>query len=132
VLADPQLDFPFYFPGLRVVGSRYAGTEPRIYNLRDETGKKHEAYRLVFQAPGIGEYYGVQGMTWKAPPILDNPDQTAKRKGRKFKIYKDGSAVRLVAWKTKRGAYWVSNTLTLRLEPDQMLAIAASLRRLGG
>ena len=28
-------------------GSRYAGTEPRIYGIRDERGKKHRAYRLV-------------------------------------------------------------------------------------
>jgi LCP family protein required for cell wall assembly len=130
VLADPKLDFPFYFPSARVRGSSYAGTEPRIYKIQDERGKKHDAYRLVLRAPGIGEFYGVQGMTWKAPPILDDPDRTEVRRGRKLKLYYDGKRLRLVAWKTRRGVYWVSNTLTQSIDADQMIEIAASLRRL--
>jgi hypothetical protein len=35
-----------------------------------------------------------------------------------------------VAWKTKRAVYWVSNTLTQTIDEDQMIAIAASLKRL--
>jgi LCP family protein required for cell wall assembly len=130
VLADPRLDFPFYFPELKVGGSVYEGTEPELYRLRDERGKRHDAYRLVLRAPGIGNYYGVQGMTWKAPPILDNPDRSLERDGRTFQLYYDGSRVRLVAWHTKRGVYWVSNTLTRSLSRAEMLEIAASLRRL--
>jgi LCP family protein required for cell wall assembly len=130
VLADPKLEFPFYFPTVRVRGSSYSGTEPRIYRLDDERGKRHDAYRLVLRAPGIGEYYGVQGMTWKAPPILDGPDRTMMRRGRKLRLYYDGKRLRLVAWKTKRGAYWVSNTLTQSIGEDQMIEIAASLKRL--
>ena len=130
VLADPKLKLPFYFPGVRVAGSSYAGTEPRIYRLRDEHRRRHEAYRLVLRAPGVGEYYGVQGMTWKAPPILDNPDVTRRRRGRRYQLYYDGSRLRLVAWRTRRGVYWVSNTLTQSIGEAQMLEIAASLRRL--
>jgi polyisoprenyl-teichoic acid--peptidoglycan teichoic acid transferase len=130
VVADTKLKFPFYFPTVRVTGSSYAGTEPRIYRLKDERGKKHQAYRLVLRAPGIGEYYGVQGMTWKAPPILDDPDKTVRRGKRRYRVYYDGKNVRLVAWKTRRAVYWVSNTLTQSIGQDQMLEIAASLRRL--
>jgi LCP family protein required for cell wall assembly len=130
VLADPKLDFPFYFPAVRVRGSSYAGTEPRIYKIEDERGKKHDAYRLVLRAPGIGEYYGVQGMTWKAPPILDDPDRTVERRGRKLRLYYDGKRLRLIAWRTRRGVYWVSNTLTQSIGEDQMIEIAASLKRL--
>jgi LCP family protein required for cell wall assembly len=130
VLADPKLKFPFYFPTVRVTGSSYAGTEPRIYKLRDERGKKHDAYRLVLRAPGVGEFYGVQGLTWRAPPILDDPDRTVERRGRKLRLYYDGRRLRLVAWKSRRGVYWVSNTLTQSIDEEQMLAIAASLRRL--
>ena len=75
MLADPKLKFPFYFPTLRTSGAAYAGTEPRVYTIRDEKGKKHEAYRLVVSKGLAGEYYGIQGMTWKDPPILDNPDE---------------------------------------------------------
>jgi polyisoprenyl-teichoic acid--peptidoglycan teichoic acid transferase len=132
VLADPKLRFPFYFPGVRTKGSSYSGTtpEPRIYNLKDETGKKQQAYRLVIRAPGIGEYYGVQGLTWKAPPILDNPDRTIHHNGRKLRLYYDGKRLRLVAWKTNRAVYWVSNTLTDSIGSAQMIEIASSLTRL--
>ncbi len=130
VIADPKLDFPFYFPAVRVRGSSYAGTEPRIYKIIDERGKKHDAYRLVLRAPGIGEFYGVQGMTWRAPPILDDPDRTVERRGKKLRLYYDGRRLRMVAWKTRKGAYWVSNTLTQSIGEDQMIEIAASLRRL--
>jgi polyisoprenyl-teichoic acid--peptidoglycan teichoic acid transferase len=131
VIADPKLKLPFYFPAVRARGSSYSGPEqPRLYKLKDETGKKHEAYRLVLRAPGIGEYYGVQGMTWKAPPILDNPDRVVRRDGRKLRLYYDGRHLRLVAWKSKRGVYWVSNTLTQSVGNAQLLEIAGSLRRL--
>jgi LCP family protein required for cell wall assembly len=130
VIADPKLKIPFYFPTKRVAGSAYSGTEPRVYTIRDERGKKREAYRLVLSRQRVGEYYGVQGLAWKAPPILDDPDRTIRRGGRKFQLYYDGKRLRLVAWKTKRAVYWVSNTLTQTVNEDQMIAIAASLKRL--
>ena len=101
VLADPKLKFPFYYPTVRVSGSAYSGTEPRIYKIKDERGKKHEAYRLVLRAPGIGEFYGVQGLTWKAPPILDGPDRIVQRGNRRLRLYYDGKRLRLVAWKAE-------------------------------
>jgi LCP family protein required for cell wall assembly len=130
VLADPKLKFPFYFPTLRTTGAAYAGTEPRIYTIRDEKGKKHEAYRLVVSKGLAGEYYGVQGMTWKDPPILDNPDETRMSNGRRYQLYYDGRRLRLVAWKTRRAVYWISNTLSQSLNQRQMLAIVDSLTRL--
>jgi LCP family protein required for cell wall assembly len=130
VIADPKLDFPFYYPTRRVAGSVYSGTEPRIYNIEDERGKKRQAYRLVLSTQRVGEYYGVQGLTWKAPPILDDPDRTITRGNRKFRLYYDGKRLRLVAWRTKRAVYWISNTLTQSIGEDQMIAMAASLKRL--
>jgi polyisoprenyl-teichoic acid--peptidoglycan teichoic acid transferase len=130
VLADPKLKFPFYFPTLRTSTAAYAGTEPRIYTIRDEQGRKHEAYRLVVSKGLAGEYYGVQGMTWKDPPILDNPDQTVTSGRRRLQLYFDGRRLRLVAWKTRKAVYWVSNTLSQSLNRRQMLAIAESLTRL--
>jgi LCP family protein required for cell wall assembly len=130
VLADPKLRFPFYFPRLRTDGAAYAGTEPRTYTIRDENGKKHQAYRLVVSKGLVGEYYGIQGMTWRTPPILDNPDEVRNVGGRRLRIYYDGRRVRLVAWRTRKAVYWVSNTLSQSLNSRQMLAIAQSLTRL--
>ena len=73
-----------------------------------------------------GQYYGVQGTDWRSPPILDNPSSSVTSGGRTFKLFYDGSRLKLVAWRTRRGSYWVSNTLTQSLGKDQMLGIAAS------
>jgi hypothetical protein len=37
ILARKQLDFPFYYPKVKVAGSSYVG-EPRFYTIRDELG----------------------------------------------------------------------------------------------
>jgi polyisoprenyl-teichoic acid--peptidoglycan teichoic acid transferase len=130
VLADPKLDFPFYFPTLRNSTGAYTDTQPRVYTIRDETGKKHQAYRLVVSKGIAGQYWGVQGVTWKDPPLLDDPDEKRTVNGRRLSIYKDGGAIRIVSWRTRRAVYWVSNTLTTDLNNRQMIAIASSLRRL--
>jgi LCP family protein required for cell wall assembly len=130
ILAARKTGFAFYFPTQRAGGGSYIGQGPRLYTIRDELGKPHRAYRLVLSAGENAGYYGIQGMTWRRPPILDDPHTTRTVKGRKLLIYRDGRKVHLVAWKTPRGVYWVSNTLTRRLNERQMIAIAASLRRL--
>ncbi len=132
ILASRKVDFPFYFPTLRTSNASYQGTEPRTYAIRDEKRGKHDAYRLVLAKGIVGEYYGVQGTTWRQPPILDDPHETVVRNGRKLMVFRDGERVRLVAWRTPKAVYWVSNTLTQSLSSQQMVGIAASLKRLGG
>jgi hypothetical protein len=128
-LVRGKLDFPFYFPGLRTEQATYADGGPRTYTIRDAKGRRHDAYRLVVGAGELGQYYGVQGMTWRRPPILDDPDSTTTIAGRRFRLYRDGRRIRLVAWETRRAVYWVSNTLTSSLTNRQMLATAESLTR---
>jgi len=84
----------------------------------------------VISAGDDGEYYGVQGMTWTDPPILDDPDETRTVAGRRLRLYRDGRRIRIVAWETRRAVYWVSNTLSSSLTNRQMLATAQSLTRL--
>jgi LCP family protein required for cell wall assembly len=132
ILAARKLDFPFYFPTLRTSAAAYQGQEPRTYKIRDERGKKHDAYRLVLAKGVVGEYYGIQGTTWRYPPILDDPHEKIVRDGRKLMVFRDGKRVRLVAWRTRKAVYWVANTLTQSLTSDQMIGIASSLKRLGG
>jgi LCP family protein required for cell wall assembly len=129
ILAARDIDFPFYFPTLRTRTASYDGQEARTYRIRDEDGTAHDAYRLVLHA-GFGEYYGIQGTTWRDPPILADPHETVVRGGRRLDVYRDGRRVRLVAWHTRAAVYWVSNTLTRSLSAEEMLGIAASLRRL--
>jgi hypothetical protein len=130
VIADPKLDFPFYFPEYRTVGSRYPNDAPRVYKLADDRGKRHAAYRLVIDSGSAGEFYGVQGTTWRTPPYLDNPDRTIKQNGRRLMLFYDGSRLRAVGWRTPTAAYWVSNTITHRIANTRLIAIAASLTHL--
>jgi polyisoprenyl-teichoic acid--peptidoglycan teichoic acid transferase len=131
VIAQPHIKkFSVAFPTQLYQGSTYSGAAPRVYSIRDETGKRHKAYRLVISKGVVGEYYGVEGMSWKDPPLLDNPDAVRIVGGRRLLIYRDGSEVRIVAWRTNKAVYWVSNTLTRSLTPAQMIGIASSLRSL--
>ncbi len=121
---------PVYYPGVRLASGGYAQGS-RTYTLRDRGGRRHRAYRVVLNAGTDGQFYGVQGTTWKAPPLLDDPTQTVRAGGRTFQVYRDGPRIRVVAWRTRRAVYWVSNTLTYGLTNAQMLAIARSLTRVG-
>ena len=132
IVAGRKIDFPFYFPTLRTSNAAYQGQEPRTYKLKDERGGRHDAYRLVLAKGVVGEYYGVQGTTWRHPPILDDPHDTIVRGDRRLMVFRDGKRTRLVAWRTRKAVYWVSNTLTQSLGSEQMIGIAASLKRLGG
>jgi len=128
-----QLGFPVYFPKLAKLGSSYITdpATPRTYTIRDRSGKRYRAYRMVVEAPGFGQYYGIQGTSWMSPPIIDNPDEERRMRGRTYQLFYDGRNLRLVAWRTPRAVYWVSNTLSESLTNKQMLGIARSLNRIG-
>jgi polyisoprenyl-teichoic acid--peptidoglycan teichoic acid transferase len=121
----PKLRAPgLLYPTRRVAGAVYDSA--RAYTLKDQQGTSHRAYRLSLRA-GLGEYYGIQGTDWTAPPILASPDEQRTLGKRVFKLYYDGHRLRRVALQTAEGSWWVTNTLTLTLTNAQMLAIARSL-----
>jgi polyisoprenyl-teichoic acid--peptidoglycan teichoic acid transferase len=103
---------------------------PRAYTIRGKRNRKYRAYRIVVHAGEIGEYYGIQGTTWRNPPILSGPHEDREVGGRQVQVYYDGDRVRLVSWKTRGGTYWLSNTLTHKLTLKEMLAIVRSTRPL--
>jgi polyisoprenyl-teichoic acid--peptidoglycan teichoic acid transferase len=117
--------FPVLYPRLRLAGSTYVDP-PRAYGVDDYDGRPHEAYRMVLRQ-GIGEYYGVEGMTWTDPPILTGAQPRRAAGGRQLQLIYDGDHLRLVAVRTPGAVYWVSNTLLLSLTNRQMLAMANSL-----
>lgn len=129
-VAAVKLDLPVYYPRLRTELSDYTG-RPRVYEIEDPGGERHEAYRMVLDAEGLGEYHGVQGTAWRDPPILDSPSEVRSVGGRKLMLFFDGSRLARVGWRTERGAYWVSNTLLRSLSNREMLGIAGSLTRIG-
>jgi LCP family protein required for cell wall assembly len=120
---------PVLYPTLLLNSSEFV-PPPRVYKIRGTDGKKYGAYRMVLRKYNAdGEYYGVQGTTWKNPPILDDPTDTRRLGGREYELHFAGDRLRLVAWRTSKAAYWISNTLLQTLTEKQMLAIARSTRR---
>jgi LCP family protein required for cell wall assembly len=122
---------PVYYPAVRTTDGYASQSNPYLYTIRDRAGYKYRAYRIVGYAGENGQYWGVQGTTWRSPPILDDPTDTIKLRGRTYDEYYDGSRLRLIAWRTPRGVYWVSNTLLRTLTNNQMRDIAKSLTRVG-
>ena len=125
-----------YAPALVTTGTTFPPSSrpapnPRRYVLRDQQGHRHAAYRMVMAEKASeefsGEYWGVQGTTWKNPPLLAATHQTKRIGGRSFDLYTDGGRLRLVAWHTPQAVYWIANTLSLELSNRQMLGIAGSL-----
>ncbi len=133
IFAARRLRFPFYYPTLGASQGRYAESQPRIYRIR-ANGRYYQAYRMAVNLGGPGEagpYYGIQGMTWKTPPLLDGPHDTIDVDGRTLLVYYDGKKVRLVAWRTANGVYYVHNTLARTVSKTRLVAIARSLTHLG-
>jgi hypothetical protein len=144
-----QISMPVYVPRLIVGGSNYCSPDslgctvalgqtpaqvgipsgyPRAYLIHDQNGNPHAAYRMTLVIDGaIGQYYGVQGTTWRNPPILNKPTQTQNVGGKQLLEYYNGGKISLVAWRAPGGVYWISNTLNDQINNAQMVAIAASL-----
>jgi LCP family protein required for cell wall assembly len=133
--ARTRTRMPVYVPAeLTEKGSYPTSTQlapnPRRYVLRDPSGRRHAAYRLVIAEDVTkGQYYGVQGTTWRTPPLLAAAHTSRRIGGRTLDLYSDGGRLRLVAWRTAKAVYWVSNTLSTDLSNREMLEIAASLTR---
>jgi LCP family protein required for cell wall assembly len=131
-----RVAMPVYYPKMLVSGTTYEqltpGQYPRAYEIHDPHGVPHAAYRIVMAFnSNLGQYYGVQGTTWRHAPILSSPQEMRVIAGKRLELHFDGRRLRLVAWRTAQGVYWVSNTLSLDLSNQQMLGLAASLTRAG-
>jgi len=130
--------FPIYYPTRLPEGAHFVESDPYekvvdpyVYNLKDEDGNRHVAYRMVLVAeePDGDHYFGVQGIRgWADPPILDDPSLTKTINGRDYDIYVDGENVKMVAWRRGDNVYWISNDLLRTLSNDQMIGLARSAK----
>ncbi len=132
-ITSKQQALPVYFPKAIYARGGYQRESPRMYDIYDRNKNRYRAYRLVLslEGKGNGQFYGVQGTTWKAPPILDNATDEVRMRKRTYKRYFDGRKIRLIAWETSKAVYWVANTLSHTLTNKQMMDIARSLQRIG-
>lgn len=128
--------FPIYYPTRLPEATRFVETnpyekvvDPYVYNLKDEEGDRHLAYRMVLVAEMSDgtHYFGVQGIRgWSDPPILEDPSLSKEINGREYDIFLDGDRVKMVAWRRGENAYWIANDLLRTLTNDQIIGMARS------
>ena len=113
--------------------SEYDHSYPRKYLIHASDGAPHAAYvmTLVINS-ALGEYYTVQGTTWRDPPILNGPKRVQTIDGRTLIESLDGGNIALVAFHTPHGLYWVSNTLANAIPNSQMIGMALSMTPASG
>ena len=105
----------------------FVGSYPRRYKI-DAGGRAHHSYVMTLQINrALGEYYTVQGTTWKNPPILNHPSKEIHLHGKTLLEYDNGSKVALVAFRTRKAVYWVSNSLNDAIDNSAMIAMAAEM-----
>lgn len=128
--------FPIFYPTRLPEGAFFVESnpyekviDPYVYNLKDDDGNRHLAYRmvLVMEESDGTHYFGVQGIRgWSDPPILEDPSLTKEINGREYEIFVDGENVKMVAWRRGENVYWISNDLVRSLSNDQMIGMARS------
>lgn len=129
---------PVYVPTVRYAQGGWAERDPvRSYAIQAGrfSKKSYPAFRMTWsagQGSMLGQYYGLQGTTWKNAPILKGMHHAVQRGGRTLQVYMAGGRPMLVAWFTPRAVYWVSNSISLSLTTSQLVDIAASLKRVAG
>jgi LCP family protein required for cell wall assembly len=92
--------------------------------------KNQHEVALTFAMPDGIEYWQVEETTWNSAPIFANPSFTLIHHGQKYLVYTTGGQIQMVALRTPRATYWVSNTILNELSNSTMIAIAESLRPL--
>jgi LCP family protein required for cell wall assembly len=92
--------------------------------------KNQHEVALTFVMPDGIQYWQVEETTWNSAPIFANPSFTLVHRGQKYLVYTTGGQVQMVALRTPRATYWVSNTILNELSNSTMIAIAESLRPL--
>jgi hypothetical protein len=128
---------PVYYPALIPVNSRYPSMighiYPRAYTIDGPLHHQYKSYRLTIEINGgvDGRYIGVEGTAWKRAPILDHVTEYRRVNGKRIGCFFDGKHLRLVAWRTRGGVYWIENDLSESVSNRQMLAMAGSLTRIG-
>jgi LCP family protein required for cell wall assembly len=128
LLRDRQrrVRFPLMVPTV-IDRSSWIDRERPIRLYRIDPARKHKAVRLVYRM-GSNEYWGVQMTDWADAPVLASRSFVRNIGGRRYELFYDGPRLHMVALRTKKGTYWVVNTLLDRLSNETMIAIAKGLR----
>jgi LCP family protein required for cell wall assembly len=122
-----QVHFPLMVPHQIALSAQLSSDEG--VRAFQPVRNQHEV-ALTFVMPNGLEYWQVEESTWNGAPILQKPSFTLVHHGQKYLVYTTGGAVQMVALRTPRATYWVSNTILNELSNATMIAIAESLKPL--
>jgi polyisoprenyl-teichoic acid--peptidoglycan teichoic acid transferase len=120
----PRLPFAVEVPRYQETTAESEPDVVRRYDIRGPGGQLYPAYVVVVDKGELGQYYDIQGSTWTDSPLLSNPTQEIDVGQRTYSLFYDGEHLKTIAWREGDAAYWIENTLTNDLSPQQMLAIA--------
>jgi LCP family protein required for cell wall assembly len=124
VKASVNVPFRALYPTLQTGPAEQQQT--RAYELKDEAGRLHHAYVVVWQQNPIGGYYDLEGTDWLGPPLFAH-SRSQMIDGVEYKLVNDGSHIHIIGWVSGNVLYWLTNTLLEELTNQQMLQIAKSV-----
>jgi LCP family protein required for cell wall assembly len=119
-----SVPFPLQAPRYQDTTAESEPDALRRYDIRAPGGQLYPAYVIVIDQGELGQYYDIQGSTWTSSPLLSSPNQEIHVGSRTYSLFYDGEHLKTIAWREGDAAYWVQNTLTNNVSPQQMLAIA--------
>ncbi len=122
----PRLPFAVEVPRAQQITAESEPDVVRWYDIAGPGRRLYPAYVVVVDQGELGQYYDIQGSTWTDSPLLGNPTQELPIGSRTYSLFYDGEHLKTIAWREGGAAYWIENTLTNNLSPQQMLAIAES------
>ncbi len=127
---EANVPFPVEVPLYQRTTAESESDEMRSYTIQGSHGHRYPAYVIVVQQGELGQYYDIQGTKWTKPPLLHSPNNTLAIGSRTYSLVYDGEHLKTVAWSEDHAAYWIENTLTNNLSPQQMVEIARETRPL--
>ncbi|HVR06045.1 MAG TPA: LCP family protein [Solirubrobacteraceae bacterium] len=125
------LPFAVEAPRVQVTSAEAEPDTLRWYDIRGPNRVLYPAYVMVVDQGELGQFYDIQGSTWTSSPLLGTASQQLQLGARSYSLYYDGEHLKTVAWREGNAAYWIENTLTNALSPQQMVAIAQQTTPLG-
>jgi LCP family protein required for cell wall assembly len=123
-----KVPFPLMVPTV-IERTSWIDRERPIRMYRLDPDRKHKTVRLVYRT-GASEYWGVQMTDWADAPVLADRNVTRRIKGRRYELHYSGPKLHMVVLRTRKGTYWVVNTVLDSLSNETMLAIAKGLKPL--
>jgi LCP family protein required for cell wall assembly len=128
----PRLPLALEVPLYQKTTAESAPDELLLYGIQSPNGRhRYPSYVIVVDDGELGQYYDIQGSSWTGLPLLNDPSQTIRIGSRTYSLFYDGEHIKTVAWREGKGVYWIENTLTYSLSPEEMVTIARHTRPVG-